>query len=134
MVQVQRWWRSQRGKHVTLDAKTIKNYHQKLMSTGSVCDIERSGRRSSSRSPEVVDFVQERFTRSPETSIRKASLESALTYYTIHSVLTKELHYRAWKPHLVRQIFPEDCDSRIEFSEIMLGWKDDWSELFDNIL
>ncbi len=29
------------------------------MTTGSVCDIERSGRPSTSRSPEVVDVVRE---------------------------------------------------------------------------
>ena len=43
------------------------------MTTGSVGDTERSGRCSSSRSPEVVDIVRETFTQSPETSIRKAS-------------------------------------------------------------
>ncbi|CAF2088788.1 unnamed protein product [Rotaria magnacalcarata] len=134
VVEVQRWWRSQRGKHATLGAKTIKNGHQKLMKTGSVYDTERSGRPSISGSPEVVDVVRETFTRSPETSIRKTSLETDLICYGIHSVLKTELHYRAWKPHLVQQIFPEDCDIRMEFSEIMLDWKDDWPELFDNIL
>jgi hypothetical protein len=34
----------------------------------------------------------------------------------------------------VQQIFSEDCDICIEFSEIMFGWKEDWLELFDNIL
>ncbi|CAF3023534.1 unnamed protein product [Rotaria sp. Silwood2] len=134
VIEVQRWWRSQWGRHATLHPDTIKNCHQKLMTTGSVCDTERSGRHSSSRSPEIVDIVREMFTQSPGTSIRKASLDTGLTYYTIHSVLKKELNYRAWKPHLVQQIFPEDCDIRMEFSEIMFGWKDDWPELFDNIL
>ncbi|CAF3770620.1 unnamed protein product [Rotaria sp. Silwood1] len=134
VIEVQRWWRNQRGKHLTLDAKTIKNCHQKLMITGSVYDMERSGRRSTSHSPEVVNTVQAIFTRSPATSIRTASIGSGLSYRTIHAVLTKELHYSAWKPHLVQQIFPEDCDIRMEFSEIMLSWKDDWPELFDNIL
>ena len=57
-----------------------------------------------------------------------------MTYYTIHTVLKKELSYRARRPHLVQQIFPEDRDIRMEFSEIMLGWKDDWPKLLDNIL
>jgi hypothetical protein len=125
VVAVQRWWRGKRGKHETFHPDTIKNCHRKLMTTGSVCDAERSGRSPTSRSPVVVDVVQEMFSRSPETSIMKASLESSLTRYTIHSVLTKKLHYRAWKPHLVQEIFPEDCDIRLEFSEIMLVWKKD---------
>ena len=104
VVEMQRWWwRSQQGKGVTLDAKTIKNCHQKLMITGSICDIERSGRPLASRSSELVDFV-----RNPGTSIRKVLPESGLTYYTVHSVLIKDLHYHAWKPHLVQQIFPKD--------------------------
>jgi hypothetical protein len=93
------------------------------MTTVSVCDAERSVRFPTSLSPVVVDVVQEMFTPSPETSIMKASLESGLTRYTIHSVLKKELHYCAWKPHLLQDIFPEDCDIRLVFSEIMLGWK-----------
>lgn len=67
--------------------------------------------------------------RNPGTSIRKISRESGLTYNTIHSVLNKERHYHAWKPHLVQQIFPEDCDICMKFSEIMLDWKDDWPKL-----
>ncbi len=57
VIELQRWWRSQRGRHATLHPNTIKNCHQKLMTTGSVCDTERSGRHSSSRSPEVVDTI-----------------------------------------------------------------------------
>jgi hypothetical protein len=133
VIEVQRWW-SQWGRHATLDAKTINNCHEKLMTTGSVWDIERSGRHSTSCSLEVVDIVGEMFTRSTETLLRKAPLDSDLTYYTTHSVLRTKLNYRAWKPHSVQQIFPEDCDIRMEFSEIMFGWKDDWPELFDNIL
>ena len=49
VIEVQRWWRSQRGRHATLDAKIIKNCHQKLMTTSSVCDVERSGRDLTSR-------------------------------------------------------------------------------------
>lgn len=65
VIEVQRWWRNQRGRHATFDAKTIKNCHRKLITTGSVCDIERTGRHSTSRSPEVVDIVREMFTQRP---------------------------------------------------------------------
>lgn len=104
------------------------------MTTGSVYNLERSERPSISGLAEAIDVFREMFTGSLETSIRKASLESGLTCCAIHSVLRKERHYRAQKPHLVQQIFPEDCDIRMEFSKIMLDWKDNWPELFDNIL
>jgi hypothetical protein len=82
----------------------------------------------------IGNVVQEMFTRNLEMSIRKTSLESVLTCHTIHSVLLKELHHWMWKPHLVQQISSEDGDVRMEFSQIMVRWKDDWSEPFDNIL
>ena len=37
-----------------------------LMTTGSVCTVERSGGDSTARSPEVVDIVRKMFPRSPE--------------------------------------------------------------------
>jgi hypothetical protein len=49
IVQVQRWWRTIKGKHAQIDPKTIKNCHKKLMTTGSVADTQRSGRPSKSR-------------------------------------------------------------------------------------
>ena len=38
IVEVQRWWRTIKGRHAQIDPKTIKNCHAKLMTTGSVCD------------------------------------------------------------------------------------------------
>ena len=49
VVQVQRWWRTIKGRHAQVDAKTIKNSHAELIATGSVADIETSGHPSNSR-------------------------------------------------------------------------------------
>ena len=73
IVQVQRWWRTIKGKHAQIDPKMIKNCHKKLMTTGSVADTQRSGRPSKSRDPEVVQVVQEMFTRSPHKSISSSN-------------------------------------------------------------
>ena len=42
IVQVQRWWKSIKGRHAQIDSKTIKNCQAKLMTTGSVSDTQRS--------------------------------------------------------------------------------------------
>ena len=68
IVEVQRWWRTIKGRHAQIDPKTIKNCHAKLMTTGSVSDTQRSGRPSKFRDPEVVQVVQEMFSRSPQKS------------------------------------------------------------------
>lgn len=134
VVQVQRWWRAEHGPRATLDPKTIKNCHAKLMNTGSVVDIRRSGRPSTSRSDENVQRVQEMFTRSPQKSTRHAARESGLSRHTIRTVLKKELNFRPWKPHYCQQLSPEDCDHRMEYGELMLGWYGDWPQLFENII
>ena len=134
VVEVQRWWRTLKGSRATLRRETIRNCHAKLMTTGSVNDKRRSGRPSTSRSPAKVAKVQEMFDQSPQKSTRQAARESGLSRHSILRVLHKELNYRPWKPHYVQELMPEDCDRRMEYGELMLGWYEDWPELFENIL
>lgn len=134
VVLVQRWWRREKGVNASLRPETIKNCHTKLMTTGSVKDMKRSGRPCTSRSEENVVAVQEMFTRSPKKSTRQAVRESGLTRHTVRTVLHKELNFRPWKPHYVQELKFEDCDRRMEYGELMLGWHEDWPQLFENIL
>ena len=120
VVRVQRWWRAERGIHATLDAKTIKNFHRNLLTTGSVTDARRSGRPSTSRTDDNVAIVNEMFTRSPQKSVRQGSRESGLSRYAVATILKKDLSFKPWKPHYVQQLFPDDCDRRMEFAEKFL--------------
>ncbi|CAG2054531.1 unnamed protein product, partial [Timema podura] len=51
-----------------------------------------------------------------------------------HPVLKKDLSFRPWKPHYCQELSAEDCDHRMVYGEIMLGWYNDWAQLFDNII
>ncbi|CAG0903399.1 unnamed protein product [Darwinula stevensoni] len=93
VVQVQRWWRNVHGPRASVDAKTIRNCHSKLMNTESVVDTRKSGRPSTSRSEENVQVVEEMFIRSPKMSTRQAARESVLIRHTIQTVLKKELNF-----------------------------------------
>ena len=104
------------------------------MTTGSVADAERSGRPSTACAPDTVQAVQEMFARSPGKSTRQAARESGLTRYTVRTALKKELKWRAWKPHYCQSLSAEDCDIRMEFAESMLVWREEWSQLFHNII
>ncbi|CAK1585331.1 unnamed protein product [Parnassius mnemosyne] len=73
------------------------------------------------------------FTRSPDKSIRQAARVSGLTRHTVMTAL-KTVSSRPWKPHYCQEITPEECDLWVECGEIMLGWRGDRSELFDNIV
>ncbi|CAG0901828.1 unnamed protein product [Darwinula stevensoni] len=75
IVQVQRWWRGGHGRRASLDLKTIRNCHTKLMTTGSVADVMRNGRPSTSRSQDV-ETVRQTIECSPKKSLRQATKET----------------------------------------------------------
>ena len=78
-------------------------------------------------------LVRVMFTRSPLKSTRQAARESALSRHTVLTVLKKDLNFRLRKPHYVQELTPEDCDRRMEYGELMLGWHEDWPTLIENI-
>jgi hypothetical protein len=78
--------------------------------------------------------VREMLARSPGKSTRQAARESGLSRYTICKGLKEELDFRPWKPHHMQELTPEDCDRGMEYGELMLGWHEDFPQLFENIL
>jgi len=93
----------------------------------------RNGSPSTSRSEENVAFVRDMFIRSRRKSTRQAARESGLWRHTVRTVIKKDLNFLPQKPHNVQELTPEDCDRRMEYGELMLGWQDDWQKLFENI-
>ena len=79
-------------------------------------------------------LVRDMFTRSSLKSTRQAARESGLSRHKVRTVLKKDLNFRPLKPHYVQELTPENCDSRMEYRELMLGWQGDWPKLFENIL
>jgi len=79
-------------------------------------------------------LVRDTFTRSPRKSTRQAARESGLSRHTVCKVLKKDLNYRPRKPHYVQELTHEDCDHRMEYGKLMLGWHGDWPKSFENIL
>jgi hypothetical protein len=57
VVRFQMWWSPEHGANATLNARTIINCHQKLMTTGCVTDRKRSGWPSTSWTPENIATV-----------------------------------------------------------------------------
>jgi hypothetical protein len=54
--------------------------------------------------------------------------------HTVRTALKKDLNVRPRKPNHMQELIREDCDSRMEDGELMLGWHEDWPKLFGNIL
>ena len=55
---------------------SIRSWHKKILDTGRVCDLPRSGRPKLSE--ESVDIVMEILLLNPQKSIREASTETAI--------------------------------------------------------
>lgn len=134
VVAVQRWWRRVKGIHEPLNSRTIKNCHQKLVERGSVLDKKKSGRARVSVTEENIARVRDVFTRSPKKSVRCASRETGLSSYAVHRILRKHISFKPWKPQYVHELFLDDCDRRMAFSEEFIQWYNEWPQLFDNIL
>jgi hypothetical protein len=130
IVLVQRWWHTVKGRNATIHPETIKNCHSKLMTTGLVKDAVRSNHPSE----ENVATVWEMFTCNPGKSTCRAAHASVLSRYTIHKVLKEELDFHPWRPHHVQELIPKDCNSRMEYRELMLSWDEDFPQLSENIL
>jgi hypothetical protein len=103
------------------------------MTTGSVKDAGR-GRPSTSWSEKNVATAREMFTHSPGKATCQAAHESELSRYTICKVLKEILDFCPWKPQHVQELTPEDCDCIKEYGDLMLGWDEDFPQLFENIL
>ena len=129
VVAVQRWC-TVKERNATIRQETIKNCLSKLLTTGSVTDAR----------PEVAVHPHPdlrrtwrlcgMFIHSPRKSTRQAARKSGLWRHTVRTVLKKDLNFRPRKPHYVQELTPEDCDCRMEYGELMLGWHDDWQKLF----
>ena len=105
-----------------------------VWNSGWVTEARRSGRPSTSRSEENVALARDMFTRRPCKSARQAARESELSRHKTRTVLKEDLNFRPRKPHYMQEMTPEDCDRRMKYGKLMLGWHEYWPEIFENIL
>ena len=119
---------------LTVQERAQVGARYEVWNSGSVTEARRSGRPSTTRSEENVALVRDMFTRRPRKSARQAARESGLSRHKTRTVLKKDLNFRPPKPHYVQELTTEDCDCRMEYGKLMLGWQEDWPKLFENTL
>ena len=83
---------------------------------------------------EKVDAVRRLFAEEPGRSIRNASSASGLSYHLVRDILHKELYFKPWKPKSVQELFLEDMDRRLEFTETMLELAERRHDLFSKVV
>ena len=113
--------------------KAILKWDRTLRETGSL--LPQTGKHAKRTvSEDTVERVRTAFARSPQKSIRRASIELQIPKSTIHKVMHKRLHLYAYKIQLRHQIKPNDRPLRANFaSEMLLRIENDNSYL-DNIV
>ena len=104
-VTAQRKFRNEYGRPQP-DVKSIKAWYSKFVETGSVGDLNRSGRPCVS--DETVDAVCEAFQCSPGKSMRHASNKFRVPQSTVVKILHKQLKLYAYKVQIVQSLQPDD--------------------------
>ena len=113
--------------------RTIYAIHRKFMETGSVVDVQRSGRPKSGRSEENIRVLEEAYALSQGKSIRRAAVELEISRsVSIQRMLRKDIKAFPYKLQTVHKL-EEDNDRRVEMCETLLYHYENNPSILDNI-
>ena len=113
------------------DVKSIKAWNSNFVETGSVGDLNRSGR--TCVRDENVDAVREDFQRSPGKSTCCASNELRVPQGTVVQILHKRLKLYAYKVQTVQPLQPDDDPLRASFDTESLRRTDEDNDYFKRV-
>jgi len=113
--------------------KSIYEWDKTLRETGSL--ISHTGKHPKQHvTEETVDRVRESFSRSPCKSNRQASTELGVPDSTVHNIVHKHLHLRAYNRQLLHYIKPDDLRKRTDFAVEMLSRPEENDNYLDLVL
>jgi transposase len=98
-----------------LNKSTVSRLVNRFRDTGSVQDRNRSGR-SSVLSDDSLNDIRQTLLRSPRKSLRKLSLQSGLSYGSVHKA-TKILKLRPYRVHSMHELKEPNEDKRLQYLE-----------------
>jgi hypothetical protein len=91
--------------------RNIREWEEKLFSTGSLADAERSGRPCSRKRHH--SSVNCSLLRSPKKSLRKRSAELKIPVATLERIVKDDLQCKPWKPVHVQFLMEADHNLRV---------------------
>jgi hypothetical protein len=130
--EVRRQWKNYFDSNAP-DPKTIKHLYERFQQTGSVADLPRSGRPSTSATPERLEEVQFLIEQNPRTSVSAGAAALDIPRSSYHALL-KKLDLHPYRPQRVPQLLDDDWDRRTEFCDTMLIRFHENPTLLDHIL
>jgi hypothetical protein len=129
-VTVQRKFRQEYGQYPP-EQHSIVTWHKQLLETGSV--LRRKGSSNRAVAPDRVEAIQEAFQCSLRKSIRRASHDLHIPWFTVHDVVHKILRLRAYKIQLVQKLRENDKPVCHTFALEMSSWLDGDNEFMKHI-
>lgn len=116
VVEVQRKFHAEYGRNRKVpDGRTIRRWHELLLTTGSVVTVKRR-RSSSARTEENDSRVIEHFEDHPNTSIRRAASSLDMSRSTVQRIL-HDHHWHPYKVQVVQKLYEEDRENRLQFAQ-----------------
>ena len=131
-INVQRLWSKKKNGNSS-DRKTIRSLMNKFEQSGSVLNIDPSGRPISVTDETTKDEVLSALEEEPQTSTRQMSLELNISRSSIHRIY-KSLGYKAYIPRLVHELNEDDFDRRVEYCETFLSLLQNEPDLIHRVI
>ncbi|CAF2008707.1 unnamed protein product [Rotaria magnacalcarata] len=103
---------------------TISAVNQRFEETGSVEDLQRSGRPVTTLTADKLEEIEEMVTTSPNLSVRQGSVQAGISKSSYHDAMNI-LHLKPYHPSLIVNLNEDDFDRRNQFCEM-------WLEKFNN--
>lgn len=114
-------------------SETIKGVYERFNQTGSVADLPRPGRPSTSATPAHLEQAREMLEENPNTSVTTGAAAMDMPRASYHRLL-KKLDLHPYRPQRVPQLSEDDFDRRIEFCDSMLSQFQESPGLVNHIL
>ena len=120
IVTAQRLYRAEYRTRHALSDDSIRKWIRMFENTGATVKIQNSGRPRSVRDEETIEEVEASVRQNPSLSIRKRSQALNIKKSSLHSILKKDLHLKAYKIQLVQELKDTDYANRLNFANEML--------------
>lgn len=97
----------------------ISNLIKKFRETGSISNMQRTGRPKSATNEDKVLNVMLSVQETPKVSTREIAENLEMSYKSVHRILRKE-KLLPYKQQLIHELNEDDFDRRVEFCEQMM--------------
>lgn len=126
--------RTEFGRNNAPSKTAVGKLIQKFEEMGTVQDARKRVYHRSGRSLENIAAVRESIADAPKTSIRHRAQQLHLKRSTLHTILTKDLHLKAYKIQLTQELKPIDHQARRTFVNWALQRKEENGDFFNKII